>query len=127
MKTPHLISLAAAAAAFASLPSHGRAQSFIDFGSAATYGVLAGTSVTSTGSTLVTGDLGVSPGATVVGFPAGVVTGTIHTNDPAAAQAQLDLLAAYNTVTGQTTTVSGTTAFANTTLLPDGTASKEIG
>jgi uncharacterized repeat protein (TIGR01451 family) len=68
---------------------------------AESFGVLAGSSVSSTGLTVVGGDLGVSPGSppSVVGFPAGVVTGTIHAADPTAAQAQADLTTAYNAAT----------------------------
>jgi len=66
----------------------------VDLGSAATFGVLAATTVTSTGATMVDGDLGVSPGTTVTGSP--TMTGTLHLGDPIAAQAQLDLTVAYN-------------------------------
>jgi uncharacterized repeat protein (TIGR01451 family) len=69
--------------------------------SAESFGVLAATSVSSTGLTVVGGDLGVSPGSppSVVGFPAGVVNGTIHAADLTAAQAQADLTTAYNAAT----------------------------
>jgi hypothetical protein len=62
------------------------------------FAVLAGTTVTNTATpTTVTGDLGVSPGTAVTGFPPGVVTGgTIHAGDPVAAQAQSDLTTMYN-------------------------------
>ena len=64
--------------------------------------VLGGSTVTNTGATAVTGDLGVSPGAAVTGFPPGLVNGTIHAGDSAAAQAQLDLTTAYNDAAGRT-------------------------
>ena len=64
-------------------------------GTAENFGVLAGSSVTNTGPTILQGDLGVSPGTAVVGFPPGVVTGTIHANDAVAQQAQADLTTAY--------------------------------
>jgi hypothetical protein len=51
---------------------------------------------------MVNGDLGLSPGTAVVGFPPGIVNGTIHAADPAAAQAQLDLTTAYNDAAGRT-------------------------
>ena len=66
----------------------------VALGTASTFGVLAGSTVTSTGATVIDGDLGVSPGSTLVGTP--VVTGTIHLADPVAAQAQVDLTTAYN-------------------------------
>src|SRR5204862_484411 len=67
-----------------------------------TFAVLAGSTVTSTGATTVNGDLGLSPGTAVTGFPPGTVNGTIHAGDPAAAQAQLDLTTAYNDAAGRT-------------------------
>src|SRR5467141_1365159 len=102
----------------------------VTLGAACGYGVLAGSTVTNTGGTVVggtppaTGDVGVSPGTAVVGFlptntyavgtggthtdGPGRATGTIHLNDPpppsttSAAQAQADLLVAYNDLAGRT-------------------------
>jgi hypothetical protein len=71
-------------------------------GAAAGYAVLAGSTVTSINATTVHGDLGVSPGTAVTGFPPGTVSGTIHAGDSAAAQAQLDLTTAYNDAAGRT-------------------------
>lgn len=82
----------------------------VALGTASGFTVLAGSAVTNTGPTAVTGDLGVSPGASVTGFPPGTVSGTIHTADPAAATAKTDLTTAYNDAAGRTTnaiTVSG--------------------
>src|SRR5436305_5273644 len=61
------------------------------------FAVLAGSTVTNTATpTVVTGDLGVSPGSAVTGFPPGtVVGGTIHAADAVAAQAQSDLTNVY--------------------------------
>src|SRR5436190_2304640 len=73
----------------------------VPLGSAAEYAVLGGSTVTSTGATAVTGDLGVAPGTDVVGFPPGTVDGTIHPADAAAAQAQLDLTTAYYDAAGR--------------------------
>lgn len=67
----------------------------IDLLTAETYGALAGSTITNTGPTIINGDLGLSPGSAVTGFPPGTVTGTQHITDPAAAQAKLDLTAAY--------------------------------
>jgi len=60
-------------------------------GAAGSYSVLGATTVTNTGPTTMPGDLGVSPGSAVTGFPPGVVgpPGTIHTADFNAGQAQL--------------------------------------
>jgi len=73
------------------------ATSDISLGTAGSYAVLAGSTVTNTGSSVISGDLGVSPGGAITGFPPGIVIGgTTHKGDAAAAQAQLDLTAAYN-------------------------------
>ena len=75
-------------------PSHATAQ-------LSTFSVLGGSAVTNTGATIVNGDLGVSPGSSVTGFPPGVVTGgTIHAADAVAAQAQSDLTVLYNNLAG---------------------------
>ncbi|MEO6120444.1 MAG: ice-binding family protein, partial [Terriglobales bacterium] len=58
------------------------------------FAVLAGTTVTNTGGTVISGDVGVSPGSAATGFPPGSAT-AIHTADTAAAQAQAALTAAY--------------------------------
>ncbi len=86
------------------------AQMPVDLGSAANFVVLAGSTVTSTGMSSVTGDLGVSPGTAVTGFPPGSVSGAKHAGDPTAAQGIADLTTAYNSVKGRTlcpVTVSG--------------------
>src|SRR5207302_5417608 len=74
----------------------------VALGAATTFVVLAGSTVTNTGATRVNGDLGLSPGTAVTGFPPGTVNGTIHAGDPAAAQAQLALTTAYNDAAGRT-------------------------
>ena len=77
-------------------------QSTVALGSAAGFAVLAGSTVTNTGGSTVTGDLGVSPGTAVTGFPPGTVVGTIHTADPTAAGAVANLTIAYNDAAGRT-------------------------
>src|SRR6202049_136682 len=61
------------------------------------FAVLGGSTVTNTATpTTVNGNLGVSPGSAVTGFPPGIVTGgTIHAADAVAAQAQSDLTTTY--------------------------------
>lgn len=77
------------------------AQAPVSLGSAAGFAVLAGSTVTSIGGTVV-GNVGVSPGSEVTGFPPGRVTGTMHVSDPTAAQAQADLTTGYNDAAGRT-------------------------
>src|SRR5213075_2711828 len=71
-------------------------------GAASTFAVLAASTITSTGATTVNGDLGLSPGTAVTGFPPSAVNGTVHVADAAAARAQFDLTAAYNDAAGRT-------------------------
>jgi hypothetical protein len=73
----------------------------LDLGSAGNFAVLAGSTVTSTGLTSVSGDLGVSPGTAVVGFPPGSLIGDQHAGDPTAAQGILDLTNAYDDAAGR--------------------------
>jgi len=80
-------------------------------GQAGSFAALAGSAVTNTGATAVTGDLGVSPGTAITGFPPGTVSGgTIHANDATASGAQADITTAYNSLAGQacTTNLTGT-------------------
>ncbi|MFA5993897.1 MAG: ice-binding family protein [Parcubacteria group bacterium] len=63
--------------------------------------VLGGSTVTNTGSSVLTGDLGVSAGSAITGFPPGTTSGTTHSNDAVAIQAQVDLTAAYTNASGQ--------------------------
>ncbi|MEJ7861181.1 MAG: ice-binding family protein, partial [Pyrinomonadaceae bacterium] len=70
-------------------------------GTAARFAVLAGSTVTNSGSSVVTGNLGVSPGTVITGFPPGIVVGTINAGDAVAAQAQSDVTTAFNNITGQ--------------------------
>jgi hypothetical protein len=67
----------------------------VDLKSAATYSVLATTKVTNTGLTTIAGNLGLSPGLIVTGFPPGIITGTTHVADIPAALARLDFASAY--------------------------------
>ena len=73
----------------------------VDLGTAGAFAILAGSTVTNTGSSLVKGNLGVWPGTSITGFPPGIVTGTIHSADAVSLQAQTDLTTAYNAAAGQ--------------------------
>ena len=85
-------------------PSTAFAQ--ISLGTAQNFGVLGGSAVTNTGATTVNGNVGVSPGSSVTGFPPGVVVGgAIHSNDAVAMQAQNDLTTAYNNIASTPCTV----------------------
>ncbi len=94
--------LFAAIVACTGIHSEARAGA-IDLGTAGNFAVLAGTTVTNTGPTVVNGgDVGVSPGTAITGFPPGTIAPpyTTHAADAVAAQAQNDLTTAYNTAAG---------------------------
>jgi type VI secretion system secreted protein VgrG len=73
----------------------------VPLASTASYAVLASTTVTSTGATHLTGDLGLSPGTSVTGFPPGTITGTKNVTTPSAAGAEANLTIAYNNASGR--------------------------
>jgi type VI secretion system secreted protein VgrG len=72
----------------------------IILGNASSYSVLAYSTVTNTGPTVVWGDLGVSPNMAVTGFPPGLVNGEIHQGDAHSLAARNDAITAYNTLAG---------------------------
>jgi hypothetical protein len=87
------------------IPVQTTAQTTVVMGAAVSnFAILAGSSVTSTGATVITGDMGLSPGTSIGGFPPGILNGTQHVNDASANQAKLDLTAAYNDAAGRTCT-----------------------
>ena len=94
-------SISIAVLSFCALRAYGSAVN-VNLGTAESFAVLAGSTVTNTGATNVYGDLGVWPGTAITGFPPGIVTGgTIHAGDAVAMQAQSDLTTAYNFAAGE--------------------------
>ena len=91
------------------ITSTASAATSINLGTASNFAVLGGSTITNTGSTVLNGDLGLYPGTSVSGFPPGTVNGAQHITDSVSAQAQTDLITAYNAGSSQTTTstVSG--------------------
>ena len=79
----------------AAAPTLGTAQSFA---------VLGGSTVTNTGPSVITSNLGVSPGSAITGFPPGIVIGQTHAADAVALQAQSDTTIAYDNLAGQACT-----------------------
>ena len=75
---------------------------FIPLGTAGMFAVLAGSTITNTGPSVIIGDVGLSPGTSVTGFPPGSVVppSTMHVTDATASQAQLDLTTAYIAASG---------------------------
>lgn len=90
----------------------------------ATFGVLGGSTVTNSGSTVVSGNLGVSPGTAITGIAGivpggpGTVTGTIDSADGVALQAQNELTTAYNAAAGAASTATKSGDLGGQTLTP---------
>src|ERR1700735_1366023 len=83
------------------------AQSAPPLGSAQSFAVLASTSITSAGATVIDGDLGLSPGTALTGFPpARVIRGASHVNDSNAVSAEADAQTAYADLAGETCTTN---------------------
>lgn len=82
------------------------AATTVNLGTADSFAVLAGSTVTNTGSTVITGNLGLTPGTSVTGFPPGTISGSQQIANALAIQAQTDLTAAYNNAAGQTVTAT---------------------
>ncbi len=79
------------------------AQLTVNLRSDANFVVLASTTITNSGHTVLCGDLGLSPGTSVVGAPVMSCGGVKHVTDTAASTAQSDLTLAYNDAAGRTT------------------------
>ncbi|MDB4997779.1 MAG: hypothetical protein JWM74_5211, partial [Myxococcaceae bacterium] len=74
-------------------------------GSASTFAVLGASTVTNTGATILHGDVGVSPGLALTGFPPGIILdGTTHLGDSIALQAQTDVSTAFDALNAQACT-----------------------
>ncbi|MER5647341.1 ice-binding family protein [Streptosporangium sp. NPDC002524] len=118
--TPHAASAenTASTARTASTTNEPNPAAALSLGAAADFAVLAGTTVAGTGSTVVTGEVGVSPGSTTAGFPPGVVAGAVYLDDPVAEQAQDDLATAYNSAALRPGTASLKPQLGGTTVAP---------
>jgi hypothetical protein len=102
----------------AALASTAQAAS-VALGTADSFAVLGGSAVTNTGPSVISGDLGVSPGTAVTGFPPGTVNaGTVHAADAVALQAQHDLATAYIDAAGRSSTATIAADLAGRTLTP---------
>ncbi len=95
-------------------PASAIAATTVNLGSAGNFAVLAGSTVTNTGSSVISGDLGLSPGTSVTGFPPGTLNGIQHVANTTAVQAETDLTAAYNAA-GQTPVSTVPTELGGTT------------
>lgn len=85
-----------------------QAATQVDLGTAGAFAVLAGSTITNTGPTTITGDVGLHPGSAVTGFDSVTLNGELHVADGTALQAKDDLGTAYDNAASQgpSTTVS---------------------
>jgi hypothetical protein len=90
----------------------------VGLGTNEAFAVLGHSTVTNTGPSVINGDVGLSPGTSVTGFPPGVVNGTFHVTDGVALQAQNDLTTAYNDAAGRPSTSTISNNLAGRTLPP---------
>ena len=90
------LGLVAVAALAGMWPMAAQAATAPSLGTAAGFAVLGASTVTCTGPSRIVGDVGVSPGSAITGFPPCKLTGTLHAADAVSAQAQADATTAYN-------------------------------
>jgi HD-GYP domain-containing protein (c-di-GMP phosphodiesterase class II) len=90
----------------------------VSLGSAANFAVLAGSTITNTGATSITGNVGLSPGTAVTGFLGGLLDVTVHADNDVALQAKTDLAGAYDDAATRTTTDTIPVELGGTTQTP---------
>src|SRR5450759_3732594 len=94
------------------------AQPPVNLGTTVSFAVLAGSTITNTGPTTITGDVGLSPGSAFTGQASVTLNGALHLTDAVALQAKNDLVTAYDDAAGRTPVTRIPTELGGTTLLP---------
>lgn len=112
-----LLSVSLAALVVLIWPVSALANTLVPLGTAKNYAVIAGTTITNSGPSWVTGQMALSPGTSVTGFPPGTSGHKdIGPSNGAANQAKADLTAAYGNAAGQTPFTSLPTELGGRTL-----------
>jgi hypothetical protein len=95
------------------------AQAPVQLGTAGNFAVLAGSTVTNTGPSVISGSVGLAPGSAVTGFPPGIVlAGTTQVANGVALQAKNDLVTGYNDAAGRSSSATVSGDLAGRTLTP---------
>jgi hypothetical protein len=103
------------------MSSANAAQTPVGLGTADSFSVLAGQTITNTGVSTINGDVGLSPGGAVTGFapcPAAncvTLSGSLHISDNVALKAKDDLKTAYDDAAGRTPATTVATELGGTT------------
>jgi LPXTG-motif cell wall-anchored protein len=90
-----------AASVFAAGSAAYAAQPAVGLGTAGSFAVLAGSGITNTGATTITGDVGTFPTPAETGFGSVTIGGTNHDADAVTQGAKNDLVTAYNDAAGR--------------------------
>ncbi len=110
-------------ASIMAVPSVGMAaQPTVNLGTTSTFAVLAGSTITNTGTTTINGstgaDVGLSPGTVFSGRASVTISGAVHLADAVAVKAKDDLVTAYNDAAGRTPVTTIPSELGGTTLKP---------
>lgn len=103
------------------------AAASVNLGAAKSFAVLAGETITNTGATTITGDVGLAPGTAVTGFTDVTLDGAQHLGDAVALDAKNALVTAYNDAAGATPVTKVATELGGTTLKPGVYGSDTLG
>jgi hypothetical protein len=94
------------------------AQGPVGLGTADSFAVLAGSGITNTGATTITGDVGTFPTPSETGFGSVTLHGTNHHGDAVTKGAKNDLVTAYNDAAGRKPVTNLPAELGGLTLLP---------
>jgi hypothetical protein len=103
------------------------AAASVNLGAAKSFAVLAGTTITNTGATTITGDVGLHPGKAATGFTTVTLHGAKHLGDAVALKAKNALVTAYNDAAGAKPVTNVPTELGGTTLKAGVYASDTLG